>query len=624
MIGVTYIGSLLTVVFNNGERRYGQSTILLLQLSITLLLILLLYLLRRFVHNDNLTDWILLGLAMLFYMVNIYLSAGYSFLILIIVFPMYLILFSLMNRMVPLIGFILLTLIQIGYYYINFPMIITQIYTIHYLYFTTSVIASLIIAIHLMILVTRFQKSMASDNTSLLEKNLELTALNEEFFATQEELHDQYDRIQHLAFYDAMTELLNRSGFIHHLEAELKNPTGKGFVVFLDIINFSEVNSAYGLNVGDQILLTIADTLRSFKYNMRHLARVGNDIFAFAINTEDIDGNITKILDDLVHKYEVENEHVVVNFKVGIAVYDSPDLTVSDMMKHADIALTHAKDYNINKYVLFDHAMKESFEEKIQLKTALSTAIQKHRLRVVYQPIVNAKTGRIAHYEALLRWTDPIYGIVSPATFIPLAETTQLMVPLGWHLAEMVLEFTRDNVISGDLAVTISVNASTRQLIRPTFAENVLGYLDLYDIDPKIIGIEITETSLIDDLPLIVRHLKKLRAAGVKVYLDDFGTGYSSLNYLDQLPIDVLKIDKSFVDQLVEDQRKKYLLESVLSLADKLGVETVAEGVETQEQYELLRDMGIDYIQGYYFSKPLEESQVAPHYMAFHQGLDKE
>lgn len=496
------------------------------------------------------------------------------------------------------------------------------LFTMNPVNYVTIIMASLtvfIIAYRLIKLYNNYIVNLSKDWVDLYEKNIELNALNEEYYATQEELYDKYDEVQRLnqaneslAFQDALTELPNRNGFIRALEKVVGNELRQGYIVFVDIHRFKDINSVYSYLVGDKVLIEVADRLKSLRLSNPIVARLSGDLFAIiidqAMDPTDLLGHLNTIQGDII----TDQFSIAISVRFGILPLSMGPTSQKELLQAVDASLNRAKEQRQETHYFFNHQLIEEIEKRVTLTHALEKAIHMGDISTVFQPVVDSKTQQVVAYETLARWFDEKLGRVTPDVFISLAENTGLIIQLGELVLKQACQFAkalkRDNRHQ-----RVTVNLSGIQLLQEKTIERLLSILHLEEIDPDSIGFEVTETDLIQDFDVANMQLKRLKDEGFMIYLDDFGTGFSSLNYLSKLPIDVLKIDRSFITDIHINAENQPLLDTILQLARTTKLITLAEGVETYEEYTYLADHGIHMIQGYYFSKPLKMDQILDH-----------
>jgi diguanylate cyclase (GGDEF)-like protein/PAS domain S-box-containing protein len=427
------------------------------------------------------------------------------------------------------------------------------------------------------------------------------------------------EQLTYQAFHDSVTDLANRALFRDRVEHALKR-RGEASrplaVLFLDLDDFKIINDTFGHDAGDRLLQTISARLRSTLRASDTVARLGGD--EFAVLLEDITNEteaseiVTQLLEIIRTPLWLDDREATVQCSIGIAVarpsgQTGAAATVDELLRNADAAMYQAKAAGGNMFRHFKPAMHETVVKQLALRTDLKAAIAADELTLAYQPIFVVGTGEITGYEALLRWEHAVRGTVAPATFIPAAEESGLIIPLGrWALERACADavaFQRDDQHAQGRV--LSVNISARQLQRVEIVDEVRSALRSSGLDPHCLMLEITESLMISDVALAIERLSALRELGVRVAIDDFGTGYSSLNYILQLPIDVLKIDKRFIDSVDGDDKESRLTAAIISLARALDLRCIAEGVERTAQHERLQELGCDYAQGFLLARPM-------------------
>lgn len=419
------------------------------------------------------------------------------------------------------------------------------------------------------------------------------------------------------ANHDTLTGLANRARLQDRLQAALgrMRVPGSVAVLLLDLDEFKRVNDVHGHAAGDQLLCEVSRRLLSATRGCDVVARLGGDEFALVLDGVDnavfADIAANRILAALKRPITVDGADVVVSTSIGIA-YASADDTVDSLIRNADMAMYRAKHNGKSKFDVYTAAMHEDVLSLLSLETDLRHAIEANELRAVFQMIVDLRTGRPVGAECLLRWDRAGHGTVSPAKFIPLAEQTGLIVPIGrWILHEAcrqgALWQSRAPRLDGaPPPFSISVNVSGRQMQHPTLIDDVRNALASSGLDPRALVLELTESVVLSEANTAIERLHALRALGVRIAIDDFGTGYSSLSYLQVLPVDILKLDKSFIDRMTKSPRDAAFVRVIMGFAESLSLRCVAEGIEHPDQQRLLAEMGCGYGQGYLFARPLD------------------
>jgi diguanylate cyclase (GGDEF)-like protein len=427
----------------------------------------------------------------------------------------------------------------------------------------------------------------------------------------------QRARMDYLAYHDSLTDLPNRSLFIDRLgQALLAARRDKRFAaaVFLDLERFRMVNETFGRRAGDDLLREVASRLRGAARDQDTVARVGADHFAIAVAGFDHPGDtIHWLLDRLGEAFAgpvvIDGVELRVTMKAGIAVFPTDGESTEALCANAETALNRAKEQG-QRFLFYAPEMNARVAESLALEHRLRRAIDDGRLALHYQPKVDVRSGKLAGLEALIRWQDPELGTVPPAKFVSLMEETGMILVAGrWALQRAVEDIQRWQALGAQVPRT-SVNVSAIQLRQKDFVDSVLDAIGRFGREPPLLDVEITESVLVDDIEETTRKLQTLRRAGVEISVDDFGTGYCSLSYLARLPVDVLKIDRSFVVRMRDAGYPRNIVAMIVSLAHTLGLKVIAEGVEDDEQVRLLRDLGCDQIQGYLVSKPIPAEEV--------------
>ncbi len=432
-------------------------------------------------------------------------------------------------------------------------------------------------------------------------------------------LHEQTRELAHQAFHDSLTGLPNRVLLLDRLEHALDRAgryRNRNAVLFLDLDGFKIVNDSLGHQVGDQLLVAVAERLRVYSRPEDTIARLGGDEFAFLLediaDQSDVARIAQRLTDALRAPFTVSGREVYVTASVGIVVSEPGEDDAARLLRDADVAMYRAKAKGKARYEVFDARMGADALRRLEAEEELRGAIERQELRVYYQPRVELASGDIVGMEALVRWDHPRRGLLSPSEFIPLAEETGMILPIGrWVLAEACSQARAwQDRYPGPPGLLMSVNLSVRQFQHPELVEEIEQILRETGLAAGSLKLEITESVVMEDADANIVTLRKLDALGVRLEIDDFGTGYSSLGYLKRFPVDVLKIDRSFVAGLGRDPEDTAIVRAVISLAHTLGLAVTAEGIETAEQLVHLREMGCELGQGYFFSQPLPSAAV--------------
>jgi len=423
------------------------------------------------------------------------------------------------------------------------------------------------------------------------------------------------EKLQHDALHDDLTCLANRVLFMDRLSCSMadfeRTPENQFAVLFFDLDRFKNVNDSLGHPLGDKLLKGIAQRLEHYLRPGDTVARIGGDEFAILLNRiNDIPGAIhvaERIQELLGMTFSIDGHEVFVTASIGIAHSATGYRTPDEIMRDADIAMYRAKAAGKARYEVFDRNMHQSAVALLKLETELRLAVQNNDFAMHYQPIVNLKSGRIVGFEGLVRWMHLERGIVSPNSFIAIAEETGLIVPLGWWVLEESCRQARQwqDRFPIDPPLFISVNVSGKLFLKRGIVDRLMGILEATGLPPESLRLEVTENVVLEHVDTALDNLQQLRALGIQLSIDDFGTGYSSLSYLQRFHYDELKIDRSFVSRLSHGSDSRAIVETILGLASNLGIGVVAEGVETAEQADRLRQMACPHGQGFWFSRPM-------------------
>jgi diguanylate cyclase (GGDEF)-like protein/PAS domain S-box-containing protein len=434
------------------------------------------------------------------------------------------------------------------------------------------------------------------------------------------------DQLAHQAFHDALTNLANQALFrnrVEHASARVARRKSALAVLFLDLDNFKTVNDSLGHTVGDELLVAVARRLQRHVRDADTAARLGGDEFAVLLEDLETEGDATSLAERLIlalsEPFVSGGREVVVGVSIGIAFHD-PALSCDQLLRNADLAMYRAKASGKGRSQVFEPDMHIAALERLDMEADLRRALGRGELSVHYQPIVAVGTGVISSVEALVRWHHPTRGLLSPVTFIPLAEETGLIHELGRQvLFEACLQARRWQLAHPSVpALAVSVNLSPRQLTHADVVDQVADALDASGLPAASLMLEITEGAMMADTEAAITKLTALKAMGVRLAIDDFGTGYSSLSHLQRFPVDILKIDRSFVAAMEADDQKASLPRAIISLAQTMQLQVVAEGVETAVQLEILSRLGCDFAQGYYFARPQDSAAMGA---LLHAGL---
>jgi diguanylate cyclase (GGDEF)-like protein len=423
------------------------------------------------------------------------------------------------------------------------------------------------------------------------------------------------ERLKHQASHDPLTDLPNRTLFLEHLREALardKRREGRVTVLYLDLDNFKLVNDSFGHPVGDRLLARIASRLTTCVRSQDVVARFGGDEFTFLVEdaTEGADNALRvaeRVVQALRAPFLLENQEVFITASIGLASSFSQKDRAEDLLSKADTAMYRAKDTSKATYYVFEPSMSVNALEQLSLTSALRRAVDRQEFAIYYQPIIEIATGRTVGMEALVRWKHPERGLLRPSEFLPLAEDSGLIIPLGQWVIDEVCRQTRlwQDQLGSSPALRVSMNLSARELQHPMLLQCVLDGLRVHGVDPRGLELEFTENVAMIFEDVLLSTLQELKKSGVTLAIDDFGTGYSSLSHLYRLPIDALKIDGSFIEGLDDDTKARKITRATVSLGRTLDLMVVAEGVQTAEQLVYLQKLKCELAQGNYFSEPL-------------------
>ena len=435
------------------------------------------------------------------------------------------------------------------------------------------------------------------------------------------ELKEAERQIYHQAFHDTLTSLPNRALFMEHLNMAVKRAKRRDdyrfAVLYLDIDRFKLVNDSLGHSVGDRLIEAFADRIQESLRDIDTLGRFGGDEFVILLedieNYEYASGVADRLQQELKRPFMVEGKEVFAPASFGVVLntreYDQPE----DIIRDADAAMYHAKENGKAQYKIFDKTLHKKALHLLERETDLRKAIHRNEFENHYQPIVDLQTSSLVGFESLIRWNHPQLGLIYPDSFISIAEETGLIVPMTQLIAEQAcadLCHWQDQ-LQDELKLTMNINLSSKHFLSPTLLDDITEILDKTGMPPEQLKLEITETALMEDADETIRLVHRLKDLGLKLVIDDFGTGYSSLSYLQRLPIDTLKVDRSFVSRIQsEPDGNRNIVEAIISLAHRLDMVVVAEGVETEKQLAILLEMNCQLGQGYLFSKPLSKLKV--------------
>lgn len=433
-------------------------------------------------------------------------------------------------------------------------------------------------------------------------------------------LQHMLERTRTLAFYDQLSLLPNRRFFEMKAKdalerAELSQDKGRKLaVLFMDLDRFKYVNDSYGHDAGDALIQTVTQRLKALADDRRFVARMGGDEFTMLCSDIGSERELRRLAEDILkavgQPIRLEPGEFFTTASIGIAVYPKDGTTIASLLRNADTALYKAKALGKNRFVFYTEQFSQDLASRITLENELRRALERKELTLYYQPQIEASSGRLAGVEALIRWRKQPDVMISPAAFIPVAEESGLIVPIGQWILRTACRQAKRWMEAGFASIQISVNVSPRQLIEANFVPSVVSILKSTGLPPERLVLEITESIAMENEEETVEKLHALKRIGVRISMDDFGTGYSSLGYLKRFQVDELKIAQTFISEIYADSDKASIVKAILAMAGSLKLKVIAEGVETEEQYLFLREQGCDWIQGYYFHKPLSSEEM--------------
>lgn len=450
----------------------------------------------------------------------------------------------------------------------------------------------------------------------LRRQNLRLASLSEELVLSRQDLCNKLEKIQslnesleHLAFHDTLTNLPNRSFFNETIEAILstaKKNGSKVALMFIDIDDLKDINDSQGHNIGDKVLKLAATQLKHFESDDIKIFRFGGDEFLVVMSNIFSHNSVITISDTILEAFNAVN----INLSAGISIYPDDSKSTEDLLKYADMAMYQVKETGKNSSIFFEQLMHQQLLERLTLEEKIVEAMKNDLFQLYFQPQYDICSRQLRGFEALLRWYDSDLGWVKPDIFIPVAEDTKLIISLGLWVIEKTLQTLTRWKENFEFEGIISINVSPVQLRDTSFIYEFQSLLEKYLTNPKNIEIEITEGILIDNTEQTIQTLNSIKNLGIGISLDDFGTGYSSLNYLKDLPLTTLKIDKAFIANITTPHSiEAEITDSIISLVSKMGLDTIAEGVENIEQFEALKKINCRTSQGFLMGRPMPENE---------------
>ena len=426
--------------------------------------------------------------------------------------------------------------------------------------------------------------------------------------------------IHFLAHFDSLTRLPNRVLFNERMDHAIQQAKRSGrciAVMFLDLDRFKSVNDSLGHEAGDELLIKVAEDLSRCIRDADTLARIGGDEFTVLLEAVDKDTVYKncpivaeKIIQKLSSSYHIKKTQVFIGVSIGIAIYPNDGESIAVLTQHADMAMYHAKDEGRNNFQFYSEQLNDVVQKRLTLEADLRIAIEQQQFFIHYQPQYNLLSKQLQGFEALIRWQHPRLGVLASGEFIPVAEETGLIIDIGkWVLETACHQLTLWQIMT-PLALRMAVNISLKQLENEDFVSCVNAVLDTYNIQPKTLELEVTESMFLEDGSTTLAILKQLDQLGVKLSIDDFGTGYSNMSYLKKLPIDRIKIDRCFINDIPHDENDAAIVRIIIDIAKIFGIKVIAEGIETREQEAYLVEKGCDEGQGFLFNKPLSVSAI--------------
>jgi len=436
------------------------------------------------------------------------------------------------------------------------------------------------------------------------------------------------NKVIELAHFDQITGLINRELFNGRLEDAIHRASSGAMplaVMLVSLRRFKDVTATLGYEAGDQLLKAVAVRLKENLQWQSAIARLKGDEFILLVTGADaafsqLPECAHRIMEALSSGFEIAGQFIRVGCSIGVTTYPECGKNGSDLVKHADIALHRAKQSSKDEFQFFTQKLNEELLERIFIEKELRTALREQQMIPYYQPIIDLTNDRVCGVETLLRWQHPTKGMIAPSTFIPVAERSDLILDISEYVMQQACDNYRLWKHTIEQPFYVAINLSTKDFQRKDFTDRLNRILSHAGMNPKHVALEITEGTLMEDSAKTIEALKNCRSMGASIFVDDFGTGYSSLSYLSILPLDILKIDRSFVNDITTNPHNRLIATSTINLAQGLGLKIVAEGIETREQKELLTNLGCDKAQGYYFAKPMPVAELA-HWLADYKSV---
>jgi diguanylate cyclase (GGDEF)-like protein len=462
------------------------------------------------------------------------------------------------------------------------------------------------------------QNELKNTNHSVMLLTMELEKLKQACLREKIEARKETEsQLKKLAYYDPLTALPNRALFIEQLKWALKVAKRNNKLValmFLDLDRFKLVNDTLGHHAGDLLLIEVARRLEKCVREVDTVSRLAGDEFTVILTNLNTVNETSLVANKVLQSFELpvnlDNREIFISTSIGITTFPADGIEVDKLLKNADTAMYQAKELGRNNYQFFSHAMNQKVLDELEMETNLHNALKNNEFLLHYQPQVDINTHEIVGVEVLIRWKHPVFGFISPTKFIPHAEKTDLILTIGeWvmHSAcTQAVQWKKEGIKPIRMAINISGTQLKRQDLLLITAKTLLET----GLAPHLLELELTEGVIMENAELTINTLNQLKNMGVRLSIDDFGTGYSSLNYLKRFPIDTLKIDQSFIKDITKDPDDYAIASTIIAMAHNLRLTVIAEGVETKEQLEMLRNKNCNEVQGYYFSKPLPENKL--------------
>ena len=416
---------------------------------------------------------------------------------------------------------------------------------------------------------------------------------------------EYYKKLKKTIITDPMTGFCNRTGFAESFAITMDTARFKGFyaaLLVIDIDNLQNINDSLGSTAGDKQIMDVADVLKQFQREYIQVFRYGDDEFAIIITNFESHDSLVNFIDCIYDAFQIKQLSV----SGGISIFPTNTEQNEELIRFADMAVHYAKKNGKNSFIYFEAEMQRVFIQHLTIQNRMNAALLESNFTQYYQPQFDIQTGRLRGFEALIRWTDDELGTISPSVFIPLAEETGLIIPIGRWVLYTAITTLKTWQAKYNFNGIISVNVSPIQLLNENFVPELADMIETFKVDPSLLEIEITEGVMINNMGDAIEKLRQIKAMGLRVSLDDFGTGYSSLSYLQMLPLNTLKIDKAFINDITSsDGVQATITRSIIDMVEKMGLETIAEGVENNEQLDILHKFKCNFVQGFLRGKPM-------------------